>query len=68
MKAFLDEFPVSAPGTTFTVEDIPTGAEELSVYAWDGLRKSIPLNGDSSITIRDLTPGETYMFFVELPD
>ena len=49
-------------GTTFTVCDIPGGARELSVYGWDGLRQTIKLEGQRTLEIRHLRPGETYMF------
>ncbi len=51
-----------APGTTFTVTDIPATATRLDIYGWDGLRKSIPLSGQTSFTVTDLAPEETFMF------
>ncbi len=50
------------PGTTFLIADIPVGVKQLSVYGWDGLRQSVELDGRSSIEVKQLAPGETYMF------
>jgi hypothetical protein len=53
-----------APGTSFTVHDIPADARELSVYGWDGLRQTVPLDGQQTLDVQQLNPGETYMFVV----
>lgn len=47
-------------GSRFTVEGIPTGVQELKVYAWDGLKKTIPVSG-SAMSIEGLTEGQTWM-------
>ena len=55
------------PGTTFTVRDIPSGAAALSVYGWDGQRRTIKLTGKPAAEVQDLKQGETYMFAVTFP-
>jgi len=52
----------SIHGTRYTVSDIPAAAKTLKVYGWDGLRKTIDLHGQSSVTVDDLAERETYMF------
>ena len=50
------------PGTSYTINGIPRGAVKIEVYGWDGLRQMVKLSGQTSYTIRNLKPGETYMF------
>jgi hypothetical protein len=50
------------PGTTFRVQEIPADAVKLKVYAWDGLRQTVNLDGRKSYKVQDLSPGQTYMF------
>ncbi|CAG7638379.1 hypothetical protein ACFQI7_08085 [Paenibacillus allorhizosphaerae] len=49
-------------GTSYTVTGIPPGAYKLEVIGWDGVRQSIPLAGETSVTISQLAEKETYMF------
>jgi hypothetical protein len=50
------------PGTSFSLRAVPKDAARLSVYGWDGLRRMIELDGEVSVDVGQLTPGETYMF------
>jgi hypothetical protein len=50
------------PGTSFTLRGIPKNVNKLAIYGWDGLRRTIELNGEASVLVEELTPGETYMF------
>lgn len=50
------------PGTTYTVTGIPKKMTNLEVYGWDGLRKTMPLSGEGSVTVQDLPGEETYLF------
>ncbi|ULL14736.1 hypothetical protein DVH26_09910 [Paenibacillus sp. H1-7] len=49
-------------GTSYTVTGIPPGAYKLEVIGWDGVRQTIPLMGETSVTINQLAEKETYMF------
>lgn len=49
------------PGTVFSMKEIPAGTKDLQVYAWDGLRKTVPVDGESC-EVDGLAEGETYMF------
>ena len=49
-------------GSSFALNDISTTAVKLDVYGWDGLRKTIPLSGQTSYIVPDLNADETYMF------
>jgi len=49
------------PGLTYTLRAIPAGATELSVYGWDGLRKTIRRGDKRTAQVEGLAPGETYM-------
>ncbi len=48
-------------GTKFTINKIPSGSTKLEMYGWDGLRKTIPIAGKTSITV-DSLQAETYMY------
>lgn len=50
------------PGHTYTVTNIPKTLTHLEIHAWDGLRKTLPLSGQTSLTISDLPGDETYLF------
>lgn len=52
---------------SFAIADLPAGAAQVSVFAWDGLREVLPISppGASSVTIADLPGDETYMFLVQ---
>ena len=50
------------PGATFALRGVPGNATQLSIYGWDGLRRTIELDGEASVDVEQLTPGETYMF------
>ena len=50
------------PGTTYTVTEIPPKMTRLEIYAWDGLRKTLPLTGETALTLSDLPGDETYLF------
>jgi hypothetical protein len=52
----------SIAGTRYTVNEIEPGARELTVYGWDGVRKTVELHGESSMTIDGLRERETLMF------
>ena len=52
------------PGKTYTVKNIPKQMTRLEVYGWDGLRKTVPLSGQTSVTVQDLPGEETYLFLV----
>jgi len=52
----------SIHGTQYTIHAIPATAKTIQVYGWDGLRKTIDVNGQTSMTIGDLNERETYMF------
>lgn len=55
----------NTPGTNRKLTHIPVSATKLKVYGWDGLRKTYPLSQQTSYTITNLSPQETYMFLVE---
>ena len=50
------------PGKSFKITGIPRSATELKVYGWDGLRNTYPLSEQTTYTVSDLLPQETYMF------
>lgn len=50
------------PGKTYTVTGIPKGMKRLEVYGWDGIRRVIPLSGQTSLKVGDLPGDETYLF------
>jgi len=50
------------PGTSFGITGIPGGTGKIEVYGWDGLRNTIPMNGQASYTVTDLPTEETLMF------
>ena len=50
------------PGVSFEVTDIPAGAKNIEVHAWDGLRRKIDSPGQSRIVVTGLEPNQTYMF------
>lgn len=50
------------PGSSFTVTGLPASASHLEVHGWDGLRRTIPLDGQSSLTVTGLPADETLMF------
>lgn len=52
------------PSTSYTVSGIPSGATQLKVYGYNGLRSTITLTGQSSYTVTNLPQGETLMFLV----
>jgi len=52
----------SIHSTHYTINHIPATAKSLQVYGWNGLRKTIALHGETSLTIDDLSERETYMF------
>ena len=54
----------SLAGTTMTLSGIPAHTDEIKLYGWDGFngpRRTIPLSGQSSVSITGLSEGETYM-------
>jgi hypothetical protein len=53
------------PGKTFTFTQLPANAGTLSVYGFDGLRKTVNILGLNSYTVEDLPGNETYMFLIE---
>lgn len=55
-------------GTSFTLTGIPSSAEEIHVYGWDGLRDSVPTNGQSTLTINNLEESQTYMFVSDIAE
>ena len=52
----------SLHGKGFHIDGVPKAATHLHVYAWNGLRKTLPLNGRTALTFPDLPQGQTYMF------
>jgi hypothetical protein len=50
------------PGNSCTLQGVPKNATRLSVYGWDGLRRTIELSGEARVNVDQLAPGETYMF------
>eukprot|EP00038_Savillea_parva_P010270 m.189111 g.189111 ORF g.189111 m.189111 type:complete len:475 (-) comp17639_c0_seq1:53-1477(-) len=53
---------------THIVANLPSGVTSIDVYAWDGLRATVPVpTGASSITVKALAGNETYMFLGRLP-
>ena len=49
-------------GTSYTVNGIPTGVTAIEVYGWNGLRQTVTVSGQQSITVSSLPGDETYMF------
>jgi hypothetical protein len=52
----------SIAGTRYTITGIPATANTLTVYGWDGVRKTIELHGEATAEMRDLAERATYMF------
>ncbi len=50
------------PGSSYTITDLPADARRLEICGWDGLRRSIDLAGQKSLTLDDLAENETWMF------
>ncbi len=50
------------PGTAFTLTGIPRGATRVEVYGWDGLRRTLPTAGQSTLTVSGLPGDETTLF------
>ena len=50
------------PGNNYTITDLPADARRLEIYGWDGLRRSIDLAGQTSLTLDGVTENETLMF------
>jgi len=55
----------SLHGKAFHIDGVPDTATQLHVYAWNGLLRTVPLNGRTSLILRDLLPGQTYMFLAK---
>jgi hypothetical protein len=53
------------PGESYTVTGIPKAAKTLAVHGWDGLLKTIPLAGRSSVKVDGLRLEETWMFLAK---
>jgi hypothetical protein len=52
-------------GTTFAIEDLPKGATEIGVYAWNGLLNTVPTAGAARIELTDLPTEQTLMFLAK---
>ncbi|GAB2671556.1 hypothetical protein ACFQWB_13440 [Paenibacillus thermoaerophilus] len=52
-------------GTRYRVVGIPGIATELSVYRWNGLWRTYPIEGQTEFTVTGLEPEETYMFLAK---
>ncbi|MFO8011780.1 MAG: hypothetical protein R6X20_00605 [Phycisphaerae bacterium] len=53
------------PGTSYTAQPIPAGAQALEVYrwnSWSGPWRTVDVAGKRSVTVDGLEVGETYMF------
>ena len=50
------------PGNAFTLTDIPSDATHITVYGWDGARKTLPIHNANTLTVTDLPGDETYLF------
>ncbi len=49
---------------SYTIETLPTWANSVKIYGWDGLRKNITLTDQPSIQISNIHTEETYMFLI----
>ena len=56
------------PGAACTLAGVPSGATELKIYGYDGLRKTISLTGSATVHVSDLPGNETYMFLADGAD
>lgn len=52
-------------GSVYQVYDIPGISTEIRIYRWNGLWRTLAVNGHKQMTISGLDPGETYMFVAE---
>ena len=50
---------------SFVVRNVPSDATQLQIYGWEGLRRTIPLNGEEEVTVSDLEGEQTHMFVAE---
>ncbi len=49
-------------GPRYVITGIPAEAEVLEVYGWNGLRRTVELQGRTTLRLNDLAEGETHLF------